>query len=99
MPGSLGVEAILQAAQAFALDAKLGDGMRSPAFGLVNGLKTEWRYRGQIVKSNRRMELEFHVKSIRREARQVVVSGDANLWADGLRIYEVKDAGIGIYEG
>lgn len=99
MPGSLGVEAILQAVQAYALSARLGQGMRSPTFGLANGLKTEWRYRGQIIQSSRKMELEFHVKSIRRSADQVVLAGDASLWADGLRIYEVKDAGIGIFEG
>ncbi len=99
MPGSLGVEAILQAAQVFALESGLGEGLRVPYFGLAERLQTQWRYRGQIVQAHHKMQLELHVQQIEQSAVGLALSGDASLWADGLRIYEVKNAGIGILEG
>jgi 3-hydroxymyristoyl/3-hydroxydecanoyl-(acyl carrier protein) dehydratase len=99
MPGSLGVEAILQAMQAYALESGLGEGLRTPFFGLAQGQVIQWRYRGQIVQANRKMELEVHMKDIQPSPGGRVLLGDASLWVDGLRIYEVKNAAIGILEG
>lgn len=99
MPGSLGVEAILQAMQAFALVNGVGDGLRSPHFSATPGSPAmSWRYRGQITPRNQLMELEAHIESIEQQAGHVVILGDASLWVDGLRIYEVKNAAVGIYQ-
>jgi 3-hydroxymyristoyl/3-hydroxydecanoyl-(acyl carrier protein) dehydratase len=94
MPGSLGIEAILQALQAFVLHFDLGKGLRSPAFSLPSSGSMTWRYRGQIVPSNRLMQLEAHITHVNRSEEQVTVEADASLWADDVRIYEVKGASL-----
>ena len=94
MPGSLGVEAMIQAMQIYALQQDLGKQLRSPRFTQVIGHKTVWTYRGQIVPANDRMSLEVHIKEINRSPSDVIIIGDASLWKDGLRIYAVTDIAV-----
>ena len=100
MPGSLGIEAMIEALQAFALESGLGRGMRSPRFRLTtHNVPTTWRYRGQITQQHRRMEQEVHISSVVQDpADGVLITADASLWIDGLRIYELKNAAIRITE-
>ena len=98
MPGSLGVEAMIEAMQAFALANKVGDHLQSPHFGSVPGAPpVTWRYRGQITPMNQAMELEVHLKPIEQQPDRTVLTGDASLWVDGLRIYEVRQISLGIF--
>ena len=99
MPGSLGVEAIIEAMQAFVLDQNLGEGMKNPRFDLVPGQVMSWKYRGQILQTAKVMKLEVHLTRVEKSAGQALVMGDASLWADRIRIYEIKDAGIRLVEG
>ena len=97
MPGSLGVESILQCLRLFAINQNLGAGFVSPAFSNAVS-EVVWKYRGQIIQSNQLMSIEAHIKKIEREGDKIVVTADANLWKDGLRIYEITDAAIVIME-
>ena len=97
MPGSLGLEAIIQALQAFALQKGLGDSFRNPRFSQVLS-KVVWKYRGQILPENKYMQLDLHVKYVAEKDGQVVLSADANLWREDLRIYEITDIVVGISE-
>jgi 3-hydroxymyristoyl/3-hydroxydecanoyl-(acyl carrier protein) dehydratase len=97
MPGSLGVEAVLETMQAAALEWGLGAGMRSPRFAAMEGSLT-WRYRGQIVQQHKLVELEVHISEVARGAQGAWLKGDASLWVDGLRIYEFKDAAVALVE-
>ena len=97
MPGSLGLEAIIQALQAFALQKGLGASFRNPRFAPVM-TKVLWKYRGQIVPQNKYMQLELHVKNIEEKDGQLIISADANLWREDLRIYEISDIVLGITE-
>ena len=97
MPGSLGVEAILQVMRLFALQQDLGKNMQSPCFTHVPGI-TEWKYRGQIIPDNDRMEIDVHIKTVDRSDRKITITADANLWKDGIRIYQVTDAAISLEE-
>ena len=99
MPGSLGVEAILEAMQVFALQQDLGRGFANPRFDLVPRQTMTWKYRGQILQATKMMKLEVHLTRLERSAHQVLLLGDASLWADRIRIYELKDAGIRLVEG
>jgi 3-hydroxymyristoyl/3-hydroxydecanoyl-(acyl carrier protein) dehydratase len=100
MPGSLGVEAMLEAIQAYAIDQSLGTDLRSPRIRTMPGTAPmTWRYRGQIIPQNALMELEAHLSEIRHEPGRVAISADASLWVDGLRIYELKNASVEIFEG
>ncbi len=42
------------------------------------------------------MQLEIHVVSIERDRDWVIIKGEASLWADDLRIYQVNDLSIGL---
>ena len=97
MPGSLGVEAILQTLQVFALDQELGNHFSNPRFSPVLS-QTRWKYRGQIIPTTGIMQLEIHVSQIVKEDGQVMLAADASLWRDELRIYEVNDVSLAIEE-
>ncbi|MFT4923953.1 MAG: acyl transferase domain-containing protein/3-hydroxymyristoyl [Phenylobacterium sp.] len=97
MPGSLGVEAIIELLQTYALKNDLGKGFTNPRFIAPNS-KVVWKYRGQITPLNKQMSLDVHITDIIREDGEVRLVGDANLSKDGLRIYEVKDIVLSIIE-
>jgi len=99
MPGSLGVQAIQQALQVYAIHQDLGGHLHNPHFAQVMGHRTTWKYRGQIKPSDRALALEVHVKDVRESAGQVTLIGDASLWRGEQRIYEVNDTGICIKGG
>ncbi|MGR5001073.1 beta-ketoacyl synthase N-terminal-like domain-containing protein [Vibrio celticus] len=97
MPGSLGVEAIIELMQAYALNKDLGAGFRNPKFGQIQS-EVKWKYRGQINPLNKQMSLDVHITAVKDEDGKRIIVGDANLSKDGLRIYEVKDIAICIEE-
>lgn len=98
MPGSLGVEAILQAMQTFALQQDLGKEFKSPKFVQLDNHKTVWKYRGQILLGVENMHCEVHFKSIEKRGDKLAIIGDAYLWNEGTRIYQVTDLALGIEE-
>ena len=95
MPGSLGVEAIIELLQAYALKNDLGAQFTNPRFvaPLTNVI---WKYRGQITPLNKQMSLDVHLTDIIRDKNEVRLVGDANLAKDGLRIYQVKNIVLSI---
>jgi len=98
MPGSLGVEAMMQAMQVYALQQDLGKEFVSPKFIQLPNHKTVWKYRGQIMQHVKQMHLEVHIKSIEKRADHLAIIGDVFLWNEGMRIYQVTGLGIGIAE-
>ena len=98
MPGSLGVESILQAMQVFALQQDLGEGFKSPRFVQLANHKTIWKYRGQILTPVKEMHLEIHIKEIEHRGNQLAIIADAYLWNEKMRIYQVTDLALGIEE-
>lgn len=94
MPGSLGVEAVLEAMQVYALQQNLGTHLRNPHFTHVADHQVVWMYRGQITPGDGQMYLEVDISSIESTAEQVTITGDASLWKKGMRIYEVKQIAI-----
>ncbi len=98
MPGSLGVEAILQAMQTFALQQNLGKEFKSPRFVQLPNQKTVWKYRGQILLGVENMHCEVHFKTIERRGAQLALIADAYLWNEDTRIYQVTDLALGIEE-
>ncbi len=98
MPGSLGVEAILQAMQIYALEQDLGHSFISPCFRPLADQRIIWKYRGQILPLSTNMEVEVHFRRIEHQEKQCILIADASLWKESLRIYELKDAAISIKE-
>ena len=94
MPGSLGLEAMIQAMQIYVLHFDLANQFQSPCFVNLNQHETVWKYRGQILHSDQNMFLEVHISQVKISADKIVVIGDASLWKPQLRIYEVKDLAV-----
>jgi PfaB family protein len=94
MPGSLGIEAMMQAMQVYALQLDLGKNIKSPRFIQYVDHKTIWKYRGQIPPNQPQMYLEIHISRIDMNSNKMIVIGDASLWKPNMRIYEVKDLAI-----
>lgn len=98
MPGSLGLETVVQAIQAYALQAGLSQGLRAPRFGLVENHELVWKYRGQVLNDSRNVAVEVHITKIERTAGAILISADASLWKGTLRIYEFKNVGVRIVD-
>jgi 3-hydroxymyristoyl/3-hydroxydecanoyl-(acyl carrier protein) dehydratase len=96
MPGSLGIEAILQAMWYYALELDLASDFASPRYTPLPNHRIVWKYRGQILPSDQLMQLEVHISRIERHSARLVLVGDAWLWNGDRRIYAVRDAGIAI---
>ncbi|WP_329100015.1 beta-ketoacyl synthase N-terminal-like domain-containing protein [Streptomyces sp. NBC_01439] len=97
MPGSLGVEALLQGLQVYAVETGLTDGLVNPRFALLSGAETTWSYRGQILRDDPDMEFDVHIKEVRREPGRIQLLGDASVWKSTLRIYQLGGIGIEIH--
>lgn len=89
IPGSFGVEAVIQAMQEWLLDGGLGEGLTSPSFVLPAGVPFTWKYRGQFLPTDGSFTLEVHIKSIQRRRGRVRVIAEASMWKPGLRIYHM----------
>ena len=44
------------------------------------------------------MHCEVHFKSIEKQGKQLVIIGDAYLWNEQTRIYQISDLALGIEE-
>jgi acyl transferase domain-containing protein/3-hydroxymyristoyl/3-hydroxydecanoyl-(acyl carrier protein) dehydratase len=92
-PGSLGCESFLQLLKAYATDRWQVD---SDAAWRTNGLEHEynWTYRGQVLPTDGRVEVEAVISEVDDEARRVVASG--YLTVDGRTIYHMADFSVEI---
>lgn len=93
-PGSLGLESFIQLLKAEALDRwgnELGATYRFEPIAL--GLEHHWKYRGQILPSCRRVEVEAIVTR-REDGPAPLLVADGFLIVDGVPIYEMKNFGI-----
>ncbi|QBS45024.1 beta-ketoacyl synthase [Nocardia sp. CS682] len=98
IPGSLGVESVIHAVQEWLLDAGFADELSDPVFRIPAGIPFSWRYRGQFLPTDGTVELEAHIKEVRRTAHGVTVIVDGSLWKPGLRIYELIDLAVELSE-
>jgi 3-hydroxymyristoyl/3-hydroxydecanoyl-(acyl carrier protein) dehydratase len=94
MPGSLGIEAMLQAMKVFALQQS----KVSAAADIAAGQKMKWSYRGQVLQHHRQMQVEVHFHETQLIGNTKLFTGDASLWADDSRIYEVRNLALAIEE-
>jgi 3-hydroxymyristoyl/3-hydroxydecanoyl-(acyl carrier protein) dehydratase len=94
-PGSLGVEAMLQAAQALMLLEGMDTGLSVPRFEPVAiGKRTLWHYRGQVTPDRKVVIVDFEVEARGCDARGPFVIGRSTLWVDELQIYQAPLLGM-----
>jgi 3-hydroxymyristoyl/3-hydroxydecanoyl-(acyl carrier protein) dehydratase len=98
MPGSLGVETVYQMFQTYVLNAVSAEQFKSPRFSLIPGSPVEWKYRGQITPNTGQMSIQVDLKPVKSLPGQVSLTGDASVWADQVRIYEIRNVGIRLIE-
>jgi PfaB family protein len=94
MPGSLGVEAIIQGLQLYVIEMDLARDIPNPRFAMPIGIEMSWKYRGQILRNDGDMQFELHIKEVRREPARLLVVADASLWKPQLRIYELHNVSV-----
>ncbi|MCI2416128.1 polyketide synthase [Saccharopolyspora sp. K220] len=94
MPGSLGVESVIQALQVMVIDLGLADDLGPATFAMATDVELTWKYRGQVSRTDPEMTFEAHVAEIRREDDRVVVVADASVWKSGLRIYQLGGVAV-----
>ena len=87
-PGSLGLESLLQLMKLLAL--KRWPEISNPVFEtMVSHQSHRWNYRGQIVPSNKEVEVEAIITTV--DDRKKELFADGILAVDGKIIYQMKD--------
>ncbi len=91
-PGSLGIESFLQLLKFVAIKRweKL---INSHRFEMVGGKPHTWSYRGQVIPSNKMIQVEAIIKEIQENPYPMIIA-DGYLKVDGLVIYSMNDFGI-----
>lgn len=94
-PGSLGLEAMLQLLQVYAIESNLAEGIAAPRFECI-GLEREhqWKYRGQVLPHHRQVHTTLEITERGRDPDGAYVVATASLWADGKRIYEASNLSL-----
>jgi acyl transferase domain-containing protein/3-hydroxymyristoyl/3-hydroxydecanoyl-(acyl carrier protein) dehydratase len=96
-PGSLGLEAMLQALQFHMLHAGMDRGIANARFEPIALERAHrWKYRGQVLPHHRRVHTTLEITEAGRDERGVYALANASLWADGKRIYEAEGLGMRI---
>ncbi len=91
MPGSCGVEMLLQMTRACLRAAKITTAaMPEPQLGA----ELRWTYRGQIQPHHRMLQAEVHLRDVTRTDTGVTVTAEGSVWRDGLRIYAVDNIAV-----
>ncbi len=97
MPGSLGLEALVQLAHYYLLEhceeSTLAGKYLEP---IVLEQPFKWKYRGQVIPTNKNVQLLLHVKELDLENQRLIFDG--SFWVEKKRIYEVWDMGVALHE-
>ncbi|MFV0420266.1 MAG: beta-ketoacyl synthase N-terminal-like domain-containing protein [Dysgonomonas sp.] len=96
MPGSLGVEAIIQGALTYCLETSKGKNMNSPNITIIGNNKISWKYRGQLTPEDKRMDIEIDIKEVYERSNRIDVSYNASVWKENIKIYEVTNITMSI---
>ncbi len=82
----------MRSLQAFMLLHSLDRGLERPRFqAIALDQALVWKYRGQVVPTNREVITELEITQIERQPSGVLAVAKGSLWVDGLRIYEVEN--------
>jgi 3-hydroxymyristoyl/3-hydroxydecanoyl-(acyl carrier protein) dehydratase len=91
-PGSLGIESFLQLLKFAALE-KFKDLIPTHTFEMILDASFKWTYRGQILQTNKTIEIEAYIKEIQDSPEPALIA-DGFLKVDGLYIYKMENFGI-----
>ena len=90
MPASLGLEAMVQLMKVFARERFSGLATSHRFQSMALSLAHRWQYRGQVVPTNQRVQVEAHITRIEDGPEPLIVA-DGRLAVDGRTIYSMND--------
>ena len=94
-PGSLGLEAMQQAARAAVRLSGLTDGLSASEFEpMAVGQPFSWKFRGQVLPTNTCARTEIEILSVTRQNAGLLVLFEGSYWVDDLCIYQMTGAGV-----
>ena len=91
-PGSLGIESFIQLMKYMARE-RWPHLLNSSRFAMLTDESHEWVYRGQIIQTNQKIEVEAVVTEVR-ETPVPTLSASGYLKVDGLFIYQMNNFGL-----
>ncbi|WP_051819538.1 hypothetical protein [Streptomyces sp. NRRL S-920] len=91
MPGSCGVELLIQMVKGYLLCTGAVDEKELHALRTPPGAELRWTYRGQILPRHHEVQAEIHLRRIHRAGEGLTAWADGSVWRDGLRIYAVDN--------
>jgi 3-hydroxymyristoyl/3-hydroxydecanoyl-(acyl carrier protein) dehydratase len=90
-PGSLGLQAMYQLLAYYMIDRGMHEGVPGARFAVAHPANTlSWTYRGQVTPATTRFTIDLHLTEVSQDTVGGHAVADAWLWADGVRIYEVR---------
>jgi len=94
MPGSLGVETMVQAMISGISQWDLPSDLN---WRIKPGAKLSWKYRGQITPDIKDFIIDIHLKKITRTNKSWEIRADGQLWKESKRIYQVDNLTLETY--
>ncbi len=94
-PGSLGLESFLQLLKVVAAE-RWGVTADSRFETMARGEEHRWNYRGQIIPTNHRVEIEAVITAVDDQIR--ILKADGLLSVDGKIIYQMKDFALRLHD-
>jgi 3-hydroxymyristoyl/3-hydroxydecanoyl-(acyl carrier protein) dehydratase len=95
MPGTLGIQSIIELVEFYMLHTGLDEGLAAPHFETVtDGQRLKWKYRGQVLPNRKHMVVTAEVLAVKREQHSVTVTASASLWIDGVCIYQIASISV-----
>lgn len=99
MPGSLGVEVLMQCLRAYAEELSAQSNTHIKRLEISGEKALRWKYRGQVLPGNQLTHFEVHIKEHNTSRDQSNLVADADFWVDGIRIYAIENIAVRFIEG
>lgn len=99
MPGSLGLEAVMQGLWAFVRHQRYAGEFSNPVLDFSGNDPFVWKYRGQVIPSNHLINYQIHLKKVQVFDSMIFISADADFQVDGTGIYAFKNIAFAVREG
>nr|WP_273184821.1 beta-ketoacyl synthase N-terminal-like domain-containing protein [Hyphomonas adhaerens] len=96
-PGSLGLDAMVQALTQLVWKKGLHKGMSHPHLTtLAPNAPMKWSYRGQVTPERKTVTSVMEILNIEDRGEDLLITARGSLWRDGLRVYEVGPMSVSL---
>ncbi|WP_175354392.1 MULTISPECIES: beta-ketoacyl synthase N-terminal-like domain-containing protein [unclassified Hyphomonas] len=96
-PGSLGLDALIQALTQLVWKKGLHKGMTQPHLTtLAPNAPMKWSYRGQVTPERKTVTSVMEILKIEDRGEDILITARGSLWRDGLRVYEVGPMSVSL---